>query len=237
MNVVLLRVGIDTGSGGMHGPLFADGSFEYIPIPDTSGSDERTYGTLFGRRETPLINYFPPSRQLHMTNHPIHVDPEFATRTYGDPGLPKASLRKLAPGDMLVFYAGLRGWDFPYEPALYIIGYFEVQTAGLAKRFNADELQALFAANFHVRHPALLAAQHDALVLVKGTPASRLLHRAVRISEVGENRAGKPLHILSKSMRERFGEFNGHLSIQRSPPRWVAPDHVAGAAAFVRLLE
>ena len=34
MQVVLLRVGIDTGSGGIHGPLFADGSFEYIPIPD-----------------------------------------------------------------------------------------------------------------------------------------------------------------------------------------------------------
>ena len=34
MQVVLLRVGIDTGSGGILGPLFSDGSFEYIPIPD-----------------------------------------------------------------------------------------------------------------------------------------------------------------------------------------------------------
>lgn len=236
MNVVLLRVGIDTGCGGMHGPLFADGSFEYIPIPDPSASDERTYGTLLGRRGNPLIEYFPRSRQPRMANHPIHVDPEFATRTYGDPGLPKASLQNLAPGDLLVFYAGLRGWDFPCEPALYLIGYFEVQTAGLAKHLTPDALQALFPANFHVRHPQIFTAQYQVLVLVKGTPASRLLHRAVRISEVGKNRAGKPLHILSASMREHFGEFNGHLSIQRSPPRWVAADHVESAAAFVRSL-
>ena len=34
MQVILLRVGIDTGSGGIHGPLFKDGTFEYIPIQD-----------------------------------------------------------------------------------------------------------------------------------------------------------------------------------------------------------
>jgi len=51
MQVVLLRVGIDTGSGGIHGPLFSDGSFEYIPIPDHFGGrgvDKRTYGNIRG---------------------------------------------------------------------------------------------------------------------------------------------------------------------------------------------
>lgn len=40
MKVALLRVGIDSGSGGMDGPLFADGTFEYLPIPDSTGVDE-----------------------------------------------------------------------------------------------------------------------------------------------------------------------------------------------------
>jgi hypothetical protein len=40
MNVVLLRIGIDTGSGGIHAPLFADRTFEYIPIPDGQAVDE-----------------------------------------------------------------------------------------------------------------------------------------------------------------------------------------------------
>ena len=44
MKIALLRVGIDTGSGGIHGPLFEDNSFEYIPIPDDRNKDERTYG-------------------------------------------------------------------------------------------------------------------------------------------------------------------------------------------------
>ena len=53
MQVVLLRVGIDTGSGGIHGPLFRDGSFEYIPIWDRFGGrgvDERTYGNTLSRK-------------------------------------------------------------------------------------------------------------------------------------------------------------------------------------------
>ena len=42
---VLLRVGIDSGSGGIQGPLFNDGSFEYICIPDRKGVSKHQYGT------------------------------------------------------------------------------------------------------------------------------------------------------------------------------------------------
>jgi hypothetical protein len=49
MKVALLRVGIDSGTGGMQGPIFQDGSFEFVPIPDVSGLDPRTYGKLPGR--------------------------------------------------------------------------------------------------------------------------------------------------------------------------------------------
>ena len=46
---VLLRVGIDSGSGGIQGPLFKDGSFEYICIPDKKGVSRHKYGTCIGR--------------------------------------------------------------------------------------------------------------------------------------------------------------------------------------------
>lgn len=95
MKVAMLRVGIDTGSGGIHGPLFQDGSFEYIPIPDGRRDDERTYGNTVGRRGAPLVEYFPARRRSAMANQPIHFDPEFATFTYGDPTPPKAGLRRL----------------------------------------------------------------------------------------------------------------------------------------------
>src|SRR5262245_20348417 len=101
IKVALLRVGIDTGSGGMHGPLYQDGTFEYIPIPDGFGKDERTYGNTIGKHGTNLISYFPISRRITMINQSMHYDPEFRTYTYGDPTNPKAGLRFLQSGDML----------------------------------------------------------------------------------------------------------------------------------------
>lgn len=91
MNIVLLRIGIDTVSGGIHGPLFADGTFEYIPIPDEHAIDERTYGSTVGRHGRNLIEYFPASMRGRMADQPIHVDPEFESFTYGDPTALKAA--------------------------------------------------------------------------------------------------------------------------------------------------
>lgn len=236
MQVVLLRVGIDTGSGGIHGALFKDGSFEYIPIPDGWGVDTRTYGNTKGRHGRLLIDYFPASRRERISTQAIHYDPEFETYTYGDPTTPKSSLRRLGEGDLLVFYAGLKGWEFECEPALYIIGYLEVARAGIATSFTNRELRRLFGSNFHVMHPDVLADQRECLVLVKGGAGSRLLQKPVRISSPGKNSNGRRLHRLSKHMQRIFGDFDGHTSIERSPPRWVFPEFTARAAKFVRSL-
>jgi putative DNA base modification enzyme with NMAD domain len=236
MNVVLLRVGIDTGSGGALGPVFSDGSFEFIPIPDGFGMDTRTYGNTVGRHGRCLADYLPASKRHLMRHQPMHVDPEFDTFTYGDPTPPKAGLRRLVGGDLLVFYAGLKGYDCLRPPALYIVGYFEVALAGLASELGPEIVQHVFGANFHVMHPAIYADQRDRLVLVKGSSSSRLLTCAAPISEVGVDRAGRPVHVLSQGMREVFGDFGGHVAIQRSPPRWVAPEFVVRARDFVRSL-
>jgi hypothetical protein len=237
MNVVLLRVGVDTGSGGMHGPLFQDSSFEFIPIPDGFRVDERTYGKAIGTHGRPLVEYFPPGRRNAMSSHPMHVDPEFTTFTYGDPGRPKAVLQRLRTGDILAFYCGLTGWDFPAEPALYLFGYFEVERAVWATDMCDDGIRAGFGNNFHVRHPAVLALQRDHLLLVRGSPRSRLLRRAVRISEMGRTYSGKPLQVISRDMQQVFGGFGGKPGIPRSTPRWVEPEFAERAAAFIRGLE
>ncbi len=141
MQVVLLRVGIDTGSGGIHGPLFSDRSFEYIPIPDRFGGkgvDKRTYGNTRGSRKQSLVDYFPEARREKVSGQSIHFDPEFETFTYGDPTPPKA---KLSEGSLLVFYAGLKGRNFDCPPALYIIGFFEVQPSFWELRLPASGIQ------------------------------------------------------------------------------------------------
>lgn len=237
MRVAMLRIGIDTGSGGMHGPLFQDGSFEFVPIPDSRGDDERTYGNTTGRRGHKLVEYFPSRRQSAMRDQSIHFDPEFATFTYGDPTPPKAGLRNLEHGDLLVFYCGLEGHDFTSEPALYLMGYFDIQTAGKAADWRDQETRRLFRNNFHVRHQNVFERQKAELVLVKGSNRSRLLRKAVRISVMGQNRLGQPLKVLSPKMQKIFGTFDGKLSFQRSPTRWVDPAFVARAAHFVRSLD
>lgn len=240
--VVLLRVGIDAGCGGMQGPLFDDGTFEFVCIPDRKGVSLHTYGTVVGRNGQAHLDYFPASRQRKMAEQAVHVDPEFETFTYGDPTLPKRSLRNLKPGDFLLFYCGLqkwnseRGWDYTCRPALYLAGFFKVALAGMAHDFDKKTLKAEFGNNFHVRHRSVFEQQKDSLVLVKGGPCSRLFHKAYPISEEGQDRAGKPLKVLSRKMQKVFGDFGGHVSIQRSPPRWVEPKFVDKAIEFVREL-
>jgi hypothetical protein len=239
MQVVLLRVGIDTGSGGIHGPLFRDGSFEYIPIPDCFGGkgvDKRTYGNTRGKSGQSLVEYFPKTRREKVFNQSVHFDPEFETFTYGDPTRPKAKLRQLSEGSLLVFYAGLKGWNFDCPSSLYIIGYFEVARAGLATSFTRAELRKMFQNNFHVMHGGVFEDQKDRLVLVKGNTNSRLLKKAVKISSVRTDRNGHSLHRLAPEMHAVFGGFGGNTSIQRSPPRWVATEFTQRAARFISAL-
>jgi hypothetical protein len=219
--------------------LFQSGAFEYIPIPDgdDEDEDERTYGNTVGRYGKKLIEYFPGTRKIKNANQSIHYDPEFTTFTYGDPTPPKAGLRHLQQGDLLVFYCGLEGWGFKSEPALYLVGYFEVLAAGRAGDFSTQKLETLFGENYHVRHRDVYECQKEKLVLIKGSSQSRLLKKAVCISEKGRDRLGRPLKVLSIEMQRIFGDFGGKISIQRSPPRWISPAHVTRAAEFIRSLE
>ncbi|MCX4170809.1 MULTISPECIES: hypothetical protein [Paraburkholderia] len=236
MSVVLLRVGIDSGSGGMQGPLFADGSFELVPIPDSLGVGRRTYGNTAGRNGVPLVEYFPHARRALLSDQAMHVDPEFETFTYGDPTRPKAGLARLEQGDILAFYAGLEGWLHDVPAGLYLVGYFVVEWAGLATSASQGFVSEQFAKNFHVMHEKVYVAQRQRLVLVKGCTGSRLLEKAHLISAMATNRAGQPLKVLSPEAQAVFGDFGGHISIQRSPPRWVDEKCADRAKAFLNSL-
>lgn len=241
--VVLLRVGIDSGCGGIQGPLFKDGSFDFVCIPDNKGVSVHTYGNMTGRGGRPHADYFAESRRTAMADQHVHVDPEWETFTYGDPTTPKKSLRNLQPGDLLVFYCGLQkwnlggGWDHEHRPALYLAGYFEVALAGMAGDFDKKVLKTEFGMNFHVRYRTVFEKQKKDLVLVKGGPGSHLFRKALQINSIGTDRAGRPLKVLSPKMQKVFGSFGGNISIQRSPPRWVEPEFVPKAIEFLRTVE
>jgi hypothetical protein len=237
MNVVLLRVGIDTECGGIHSPLLPNDEFEFIPIPDSRSLDERTYGNAKGRTGRKLIEYFPEKMQEKMCIQSMHVDPEFKTFTYGDPTPPKRNLSRLKHGDLLVFYSGMKGWRCAAPPALYLTGFFWVKLVGFASGFSRHQISAEFSQNFHVRHKTLFKEQRDRLVLIKGDQKSRLFRKAHKVGEAVRRKNGSVWQLISPTMEKVFGRFGGIGSLQRSTPRWVDDKLTVRAADFIVSLE
>jgi hypothetical protein len=217
MKALLLRVGIDKGCGGTLAPIFDDGSFEFVPIPEgVPAPGAATYNERIGRRGKRLSAYVPSS----IKNAPMHEDPEFLTCTYGDPTLKRYYLLKLVKGDLLVFYAGLQPFATDnYKEALYIIGYFDVENVTEFNKLSEAELAESLQ---RYRHNAHIKRQNSLLdlVVVAGGRDSRLLDKAIVISQKKPDRRGRPMHALSAEMEGLLG-ISGF--VQRSiPPRFVA---------------
>jgi hypothetical protein len=235
--VVLLRVGIDSGSGGIQGPIFGDDTFEFIPIDSVRGDRlGRTYGNTAGRHGRKMIEYFSGAHKERMRNAFLHFDPEFETYTYGDPTRPKQCLKRLSHGDWLVFYAGLEGWGgCQTPPGLYVIGYFVIEEAGFYFDLRRKGVISKFRKNWHILNDD---DRKKDLVLIKGGLGSRLLKKTVKISadKKATDRGGHPVFVLDPNMSRYFGTFTEMNAIQRSTPRWVKPKFCNKAVTFLKTL-
>ena len=219
MKAILLRVGIDKGCGGALSPIFKNGTFEYIPIPesDLETRETRTYQNTAGRTNR-LLSDFLPSK---ICQNKMHFDPEFETFTYGDPSKSKGKiLLKLEKNDLLVFYAGLTPYqNDKYPTALYIIGYFIVKKVVSFNELSEEETSTfcnLYSNNSHIKRYDGL----NDLIIVEGDKnKSRLLDKAILISKPQLNKIGRSYHAVSPEMEKLLG-IKG--SIQRSiPPRMI----------------
>jgi Nucleotide modification associated domain 3 len=215
---MLLRVGIDKGCGSALAPIFEDGTFEYIPIPevDPDSNESRTYENTKGRKGQPLA-YYLPSR---IKDSSMHFDPEFETFTYGDPTSKRKFLLKLDKDDLLVFYAGLTPFrNSNFDEALYIIGYFTIDRIidfNQLTESEAEEIAQNYRNNAHIKR----SMDFQDLIIVAGNKdKSRLLDKAILISTHKPDKRGRPYHAVSPEMEELIGIHGG---IQRSiPPRFV----------------
>lgn len=210
MNILFLRVGIDRGCGGTLSPRFSNGTFEYVPIPESAeliAGRGVTYSELPARHGGTLDQY---SRNTGAT----HYDPEFETFTYGEPNEPKRTqLLRLTPGDLLVFYSGFQGPGIS-TGTCFVIGYFFVRAV---HRAPIDELWP----------PASLAPLHrnahfrrqnaePSLVVVEGEPStSQLYNVALQLSDADQK--------VLPSVTDFIG-FGG--SVKRAVGRWVPASHV-----------
>jgi hypothetical protein len=180
---VAINVAANTNQPGFRGPVFPDGSFEYLPIPESEPTREPvpTYADLDVETDVSSV-----------AETPLHFDPEFPEAggeryTYGDEhGVKARPLSELRAGDWLFFYATLsqRGepswWQSPRWGA-YAIGAMCLArdaVTGAAYRAMDDAERAPFRTNAHVRRE-----EFDARVLILGDEErSRLFGRAVPLS-------------------------------------------------------
>ena len=218
MNAMLLRIGIDKGTDGTLAPIFEDGSFEYIPISegDSQSKEDRTYKNTVDRSGKPLSTYLPKG----IENRTMHFDPEFETFTYGDPTSKRTSLLKLERDDLLVFYAGLTPFrNRKHKEALYLIGYFTIEKLIDFNRLSKSEIKKCYKLYPNNAHLKRSYDTEDLVIVVGQKDKSKLLERAILISQKKYDKTGKPYHVVSEGMEELLG-ISG--SIQRSiPPRFI----------------
>jgi hypothetical protein len=181
---VAINVAANTNQPGFRGPLRADGSFVYVPIPES----EPTTGPTPTYADLDLPIDVPAA----ILDTPVHLDPAFAeypcceSYTYGDPhGVKARPLLDLEAGDQVYFYATL---DAPEDPTnwmapdwgAYLLGEFTLARDPLTGEEFAslpESERAAFAGNAHVRRDPF-----DAAVMLAGTDESRLYDAAVPLS-------------------------------------------------------
>ncbi len=171
MAIFLANVGVNSAHAA-RSPLFDDGTFELLPIPERQPWRPPMLRLADISDKTP---YAPSSWQTRA----VHLDPDLETTqpTYGD-NCRRAgrafSLRRAKTGDLIAFLARL-------QPAVgsarfYLVGCLEVED--LLDDVSQDPGPGWWDGNAHVRR-ARATDSWDEFWVFKGAPASRLFRYAI----------------------------------------------------------
>lgn len=171
MAAFLANVGVNS-SHAARSPLFDDGRFHLLPIPEPHPWRR----PMLRLADLPHLAAGAP---LAWRERAIHLDPDLwsATPTYGD-NCRRAgrafSLRRAETGDLIVFLARLQPEARP--AAFHLVGALEIEEA--LEDVTSDPGSGWWDANAHVRH-ARATGTWDSFWVFKGSPESRELQRAV----------------------------------------------------------
>ena len=171
MAVFLANVGVNSAHAA-RSPLFGDGTFELLPIPERH--PWRPPMLRLGDVRDKCV-YAPSSWRIRA----VHLDPDLDSSqpTYGDNCRHAGrafSLRRARPGDLIAFLARLQPKGQP--AGFYLVGCLEIVDA--LEDVNRDPGPGWWDANAHVRR-ARATGSWDEFWVFKGTPASRLFSRAI----------------------------------------------------------
>lgn len=186
----IINVGVNASHGKLQSPLFEDGRFEVIPVPEARKLTHSCpdcpllprYCDLKAFGGGDLLDFIP--QKYHMLR--AHNDPEFNTLTYGDyPTLsPRAAnLKKIEIGDFLFFLARLVLWKngkFTDKAGFYLIGFFEIEEIlkNVVERPSSSQLET-FGGNAHMKRGVCDSRYWDGFWIFKGSEKSKLFERAI----------------------------------------------------------
>jgi len=172
--IAIINVGMSTADG-IPGPLFEDGTFTFIPIPESKPSER-----------TPIYSSLGLSKWVSNPELYVHHDPEFRTMTFGDYMFKKngkrnnrvANVLKLQQKDFLFFFASLSNEKDRRKrktTGLFLIGYFEIRQILPYKEARSS---TIVKQNAH-----RLREKDKGYIIWKGTKRSSLLEYAVPMSK------------------------------------------------------
>jgi putative DNA base modification enzyme with NMAD domain len=183
MRAALVRVGVDQAYGGWNAPMDPESNeFVYVPIPD-AGPFQSGLATPYHALRATLASF----ASVHggvasakvclpaaLTSLNMHLDPDFDHLTYGDKG---RSIDKLVPGDIAVFYAGLR----PTRPCQHRLVYAMIGLYRVAEVVRLSTVpQQRWAENAHTRR---LKQRPEDIILRADPTRSGRLRRCIPIGE------------------------------------------------------
>ncbi|WP_018258626.1 Nmad3 family putative nucleotide modification protein [Halomicrobium katesii] len=242
MTVVFAGVGADDSNVNAHAPLYPDGRFEYVPIPEkTPDTDEsETYGSWALRYDdriaaelTDRLDTYPEDgsaetvRDEAVADWPLHRDPNFEAMTYGEHregfGQYVSRLSGLGEDDVVAFYTSLVE-ERSERKHRYLVGYFTVEGRTVIEPGDPTDLKreklARHPENAHAKRAVEGVPFYDdkRLVLLDGrTPGGLFERDPIRLSEYRDRPDGSGGYYLDSAVAERFAVSEGSDYMTRKP--------------------
>ncbi len=226
MRALLVRVGVDQGSGGWNAPVHPESlEFVYVPIPEAKTQRfGKGLATTYAQVEPALAAF--SSRHCsdgagitlprHLGGRTTHLDPDFDRLTYGDVGLRRGrALCEFEEGDVVAFFAGLR----PVRPCAHRLLYAIIGLYRVAEVVRCGDVpRDRWTENAHTRRKNVTATD----VIIRANSASGRLRRCIPIGEYREH-----AYRVRRDLLEAWGGLSARDGfIQRSavPPRFIEPE-------------
>jgi len=205
--IIIINVGANKNHSGLISPLYEDGTFFFMPIPEEDKEPDAKKDLFPRCPALPTYRDFIKDQKVwhyisdRYLEKRVHNDPEFGTFTYGDN--PEtiaigraANLKHLRKdeGDLLFFFAGLtsiRNSEKTDDYHFYFIGFFEIcnRRKHVIKMPNEEDLK-IFGQNAHIKRGQANPDFFNKFWVWKGSSNSQLFSKAVLFDQ---NLAGKIL--------------------------------------------